>query len=91
MWFQGRSQGLAVIACAQRPTRVPRLAFSQASFLFIGKFGDKRDIDTLRDISSTIPRETVEESIKNLDFAAHEFLFIDTVNNSLAVVVAPPR
>jgi hypothetical protein len=91
MWFQGRSQGLAVIACAQRPSRVPRLAFSQASFLFLGKFGDKRDIDTLRDISSTIPRETVEQSIRNLDFGAHEFLFIDTVNNSLATVVAPPR
>jgi hypothetical protein len=91
MWFQGRSQGLAVIACAQRPSRVPRLAFSQASFLFIGKFGDKRDIDTLRDISSTIPRELIEASIRRLDLRAHEFLFIDTVNNSLAVVVAPPR
>lgn len=91
LWFQGRSQGLSVIACAQRPSRVPRLAFSQATYLFIGKFGDKRDIETLRDISSTIPRETIESAINNLDFERHEFLYIDTNSNQVAITVAPPR
>lgn len=91
LWFQGRSQGLSVIACAQRPSRVPRLAFSQATYLFIGKFGDKRDIETLRDISSTIPKEIVEEAIYSLDFDRHEFLFIDANKNQLAITVAPPR
>lgn len=91
LWFQGRTQGIAVIACAQRPSRVPRLAFSQATYLFIGKFGDKRDIETLRDISSTIPKELVESAIRDLDFDGHEFLFIDTARNSVAVTVAPPR
>ncbi len=91
LWFQGRTQGLSVIACAQRPSRVPRLAFSQATYLFIGKFGDKRDIETLRDISSTIPKETIEGAIKGLDFDAHEFLFIDCKSNRVAVTVAPPR
>lgn len=91
LWFQGRTQGLSVIACAQRPSRVPRLAFSQATYLFIGKFGDKRDIETLRDISSTIPKQVVEQAINQLDFDRHEFLFIDTATNSIAVTVAPPR
>jgi hypothetical protein len=91
LWFQGRTQGLSVIACAQRPSRVPRLAFSQATYLFIGKFGDKRDIETLRDISSTIPKEIIEDSIRSLDFDRHEFLFLDTSSNQLAVTVAPPR
>jgi hypothetical protein len=91
LWFQGRSQGLSVVALAQRPSRIPRLAFSQATYLFIGKFGDKRDIDTLRDISSTIPRETIEGAIRSLDFDAHEFLFVDTKSNRLAITVAPPR
>lgn len=91
LWFQGRSQGLSVVACAQRPSRVPRLAFSQATYLFIGKFGDRRDIETLRDISSTIPRETVELAIRGLDFDGHEFLFLDCKSNRLAVTVAPPR
>ncbi len=91
LWFQGRTQGLSVIACAQRPSRVPRLAFSQATYLFIGKFGDKRDIETLRDISSTIPRERIEEAIRSLDFGRHEFLFVDTTTNQVAITVAPPR
>lgn len=91
LWFQGRTQGLSVLALAQRPSRIPRLAFSQATYLFIGKFGDRRDIETLRDVSSTIPRETIESAIRSLDFDAHEFLFMDCKSNHLAVVVAPPR
>lgn len=91
LWFQGRTQGLSVIACAQRPSRVPRLAFSQATYLFIGKFGDKRDIETLRDISSNIPRELIESAIYSLDFDRHEFLFLDTKKNQLAITIAPPR
>jgi hypothetical protein len=91
MWFQGRTQGLSVIACAQRPSRVPRLAFSQADYLFIGKYTDKRDIETLRDISSAIPAELVENGIRDLSKPAHEFLFVDTARDELAVVVAPPR
>lgn len=91
MWFQGRTQGLSVIANAQRPSRVPRLAFSQASYLFIGKYSDKRDIDTLREISSAIPTELVENGIRGLSKPGHEFLFVDTTRDELAVVVAPPR
>lgn len=91
LWFQGRTQGLTVIACAQRPSRVPRLAFSQADHLFLAKFADKRDIETLRDISSGIPKELIDNAIRNLDKDAHEFLWIDTVQDRLGVVVAPPR
>lgn len=91
LWFQGRTQGLSVIANAQRPSRVPRLAFSQADYLFISKFADRRDIETLRDISSNIPRETMEAGILQLDKEKHEFLFVDTTRDHLAVVIAPPR
>jgi energy-coupling factor transporter ATP-binding protein EcfA2 len=91
LWFQGRTQGLSVIACAQRPSRVPRLAFSQADYLFIAKFADKRDIETLRDISSSIPKELIEGAIQTLSKDRHEFLFVDTVRDRLAVTVAPPR
>jgi hypothetical protein len=91
MWHQGRSQKLSVVALAQRPARVPRLAFSQASYLFLGRFGDKRDLETLRDLSSSIPRETVEETVKTLSKQRHEFLYIDTSRDELEVIVAPPR
>lgn len=91
VWYQGRTQGLSLIALAQRPARVPRLAFSQATYLFIGKYADKRDIDALRDISSAIPREVIVAGIASLSKERHEFLFVDTVRDEVAIVVAPPR
>lgn len=91
VWHQGRTQGLSLIALAQRPSRVPRLAFSQATYLFIGKYTDKRDIDTLREISSVIPREVVEAGIASLSKERHEFLFLDALRDEVAIVVAPPR
>ena len=91
VWHQGRTQGLSMIALAQRPSRMPRLAFSQASYLFIGKYGDKRDIDTLREIGSVIPKEVIEQGIRSLSKDRHEFLYIDVVRDEIAVVVAPPR
>lgn len=91
IWYQGRTQGISMIALMQRPARVPRLAFSQATYLFVGKYNDKRDIDALREISSVVPRELVEQGIRSLSKERHEFLFVDCVRDEAAIVVAPPR
>jgi hypothetical protein len=91
LWFQGRTQGISVIALAQRPTHVPRLAFSSADYLFLAKTGDRRDVFNLREISTSIPGELIESSLKSLDKDAHEFLFVDANKDRLAVTVAPPR
>lgn len=91
LWHQGRTAGLSVLANAQRPARVPRLAFSQADYLFMAKFTDKRDLETLRDISSNIPPQIIETALLRLNKDAHEFLFIDTSKDHAAIVVAPPR
>lgn len=91
MWFQGRTQGVSVIACAQRPAHVPRLAFSSADYLFLAYTGDKRDVENLREISAGIPVEVIDESVRALDFDRHEFLFVDTHARELARVVAPSR
>ena len=91
LWIQGRTQGVSVIANAQRPAYVPRLAYSQATYLFIWQTGDKDDLDRLRDISAGIPREQIEENVKNLSWKEHEALFIDVRNREFARVVAPPR
>lgn len=90
-YFQGRTQGVSIIALAQRPTNVPRLAFSSADYLFLSKTGDKRDIDNLREISSAIPKETIIQALSELDKPRHEFLFIDANNDRLAKVIAPAR
>lgn len=91
LWFQGRSQHVSVIACAQRPAFVPRLAYSSATYLFFWQTSDKDDLDRLRDVASGIPRDVMEENIKTLNWHEHEALFIDTRRRELARVVAPPR
>jgi hypothetical protein len=91
VWFQGRTQGVSAIANAQRPAYVPRLAYSQATYLFIWQTGDKDDLERLRDISAGIPREQIEENVKMLDWESHEALFIDTRRPEFARVIATPR
>jgi hypothetical protein len=91
LWYQGRTQGVSVIANAQRPAFVPRLAYSQATYLFIWQTGDKDDLERLRDISAGIPREQLEENVKMLSWKEHEALFIDTRNKEFARVIAPAR
>lgn len=91
MWFQGRTQGLSVLSCSQRPAHVPRLAFSSARYIFIWQTQDKRDVENLREISAGIPREVVEDNVRALDFNSHEALFIDARRMELARVIAPER
>ena len=91
LWFQGRTQGISVIANAQRPTHVPRLAFSSADYLFLAKTGDRRDVINLREISTTIPADVIENGLQQLDKTKHEFLFVDANNDAVGIVVAPPR
>lgn len=91
IWYGGRTLGVSLVSLMQRPARVPRLAFSQASYLFVGKFNDRRDIETLREIATVVPKEVMEEGVKSLSKPRHEFLFVDCVNDRVAITVAPPR
>jgi len=90
LWYSGRTQRISLIACAQRPVMIPRLAFSQARFLFLARTGDKADLERIRDIASVIPREIVEETVMGLDAGAHEFAFVDSEAGVIARVIAPP-
>ena len=80
-----------MIACAQRPSRVPRLAFSSASYLLLAQTNDQGDLERLREISAGFPRGMVEEAVQSLNYDAHEFLFVSTRDKGLARVIAPPR
>jgi hypothetical protein len=90
-YFQGRTQGVSIIGCAQRPSHVPLLAFSQASYIVIWQSHDKRDLERLREISAGIPKELVEQAVTQLRFHEHEALFIDAKRKELARVVAPAQ
>lgn len=91
IWYGGRTMKVSLVSLMQRPARVPRLAFSQASYLFIGKFPDRRDIETLREVATVVPKEVMEEGIKSLSKPDHEFLFVDCVRDQVAITTAPPR
>lgn len=91
IWYGGRSTKISLISLMQRPALVPRLAFSQADFIFLGKFNDKRDIDTLRDIATVVPSQVMVNGITSLSKERHEFLFVDAKRDRVAITVAPPR
>lgn len=91
VWYQGRSSGLSFVACAQRPTRVPRLMISQASHLFLSYVSDKRDLEPLRDIAGVVPPEILEAVLPTLDWERHEFLYIGADTGYIARTIAPPR
>src|ERR1035437_6420346 len=90
IYVQGRTQGVSVIANAQRPTHIPRIAFSSADYLFLAPTGDRRDVFNLREISTGIPGEMIEEGLRQLDRDKHEFLFVDAKPDGLGIVTAPP-
>ena len=91
VYFQGRTQGVSLIGCAQRPSHVPLLAFSQATYLFLWQSSDKRDLERLREISAGFPKGMIDESVRQLDWNAHEALFVDTKRKELARVIAPAQ
>ncbi len=91
LWFGARTQGVSVIACSQRPTQVPLLALSSASYLFLFRTQDDRDLERLREASTGFPRRMLADQVARLNWHEHEFLFVDTRRMELARVVAPAR
>jgi len=91
MWFQARSSQVSVVACAQRPVQVPRQMIAQASLLFLWHIGDKRDLESLRDMGGVIPRDIIEDTLPNLSWESHEFLFIEPHTGFVCRSIAPPR
>lgn len=89
VWFQGRTQGVSLIGAAQRPTHVPRLAYSQATYFFLWQTADKADLERLRDISAGFPRGMIESAVMQLNWDAHECLFVDAKRRELARVIGP--
>lgn len=90
-YFQGRTQGVSLLGAAQRPTHVPLLAFSQASYLLLFQTGDERDLDRLAEIAGGFSRDLIASAVVDLDWQAHELLFVDVRRRQLARTIAPAR
>lgn len=67
LWHQGRSEGTTVVACAQRPSHLPLLAYSQATHLGFWKTSDHRDLIRMGEIGGMDRREVAEE-VSNLQW-----------------------
>lgn len=91
VWYQARSSGVSLIACAQRPTKIPRQMIAQASHLFMWYVSDKRDIESLREIAGVTPPEVIEANLPALSWERHEFLYVGADTGYVARSIAPPR
>ena len=91
VWFQGRTQGISLIGAAQRPTHVPRLAYSQATYFFIWQTADRQDLERLRDISAGFPRGLIDKGVIQLNWANHECLFVDTKRREICKTIGPAK
>ena len=91
VWFQGRTQGVSLIGAAQRPTHVPRLAYSQATYFFIWQTADRQDLERLRDISAGFPRGMIDKGTVGLNWDKHECLFVDTKKRQICRTIGPEK
>jgi len=71
-WSQGRSSGLSIIGCCQRPAFVPRMAFSEPRYLLIGQMEDGRDVETVSE-GTNLNKKALAIEVNKL--SRHSFLF----------------
>jgi hypothetical protein len=91
LWMKGRSQGVSLIFCGQRPFSVPQYALDQARFLFLWKTSERRSLERLAEINSGIDPRLIQREVVRLDAGAHEALFVDCQEEVLGRVIAPAR
>jgi hypothetical protein len=90
MWFQGRTLGVSVIMCAQRPAWVGQYALSQADHLFLFQTAHSEDLKALGDITG-VSTYTVRQTVSELDAHAHEVLYVNTRSREMYRTIAPGR
>jgi hypothetical protein len=88
---QWRTQACSILGGGQRPTHVPLEALNQCSYLMIWQTSDERDLERLSEISGGFSRQLIAPAVADLDFTAHELLFVDVRRRQLARTIAPAR
>lgn len=79
-WSQGRSLKLTLVAATQRPAFVPLAMYSQASWLFLWRSNDRRDLDRLAGLG-TADAALVRREVQSLP--QHEVLVVGTRGGTL--------
>lgn len=75
LYHQGRSLGVSVVGCIQRPTNVPLLAYDQATHLFFWRENDERNIRRIGGLGGT-DSQIVEAAVARL--GKYQVLYLNT-------------
>jgi hypothetical protein len=67
LWQQGRAMDIAVVAATQRPAWVPLAAYSQATWVFLGKTSDERDLQRLSELGGFVNTAALRELLPRLE------------------------
>jgi hypothetical protein len=87
LWLQGRSLRISIVAATQRPVSIPVLAW-EAQHLFVWRFTEKRDVDTISDFTGTL-YPVVRQVLPRLP--KHEVLHIRPEYGTASRTILPPN
>lgn len=87
LWLQGRSLKVSVVVSTQRPVSIPVVAW-EAQHLFVWRFAEKRDVDTVSDFTGTL-YPVVRQSIPRLP--KHEVLHVRPEFATASRTKVPPN
>lgn len=85
-----RTLKASLVVLGQRPAWMGRYVLSQPTHLFLFQTANTDDQKALGDISGT-DTKMVQQIVRGLDKASHQFLYIDTRSMRMMRSVAPPR
>lgn len=87
LWLQGRSMGITLFACAQRPANVPPESYASSTHLLVWHAPDGRDVKRLAEISGADTKE-ITDAVR--DLKGHEVLWVNTRAGECYVTKSPP-
>ena len=89
-YHTARSNLVSIVGAAQRPSWVPRAAVDNPSHIFIFQAGDREEIRRLAEIGGGLNWRNIGETIGDLDWQAHEFLYANPHRRLFFRSAAPP-
>lgn len=89
LWLQGRSLGITLVACAQRPANVPVESYASSTHLLIWHAPDGRDVKRLGELSGVDPAEVID-AVRQLNRGKYEVLWVNTRAGEMYVTQSPP-
>jgi hypothetical protein len=74
LWHEGRSSGVSLLACSQRPAWLPKSAYSSPTYFALFRTSDPDDLKRLADIGGGLDTERLRLELRLLD--RHELCFV---------------